>query len=152
MEWYDKVLDKLDKVKPRGELKWSACCPVHDDNNPSMNIAVIDHKLLMYCFACGAKGDSVIESIGLTSRDLFEPGHHDTNVYTTKYDNAYWQLKRTQEADDWRIALHEVALETGGRITHKEHQAYVEALARRKNRAAQGIHQVVLQNHKQDFI
>ena len=37
-----------------------ACCPFHDDKNPSMKL----NKDYFYCFGCGATGDV----IGLTAR------------------------------------------------------------------------------------
>jgi DNA primase len=40
IEWYSPVLDRLDKVRQLGTHKWTACCPVHDDSNPSMSVSL----------------------------------------------------------------------------------------------------------------
>ena len=68
----EELLARLDKVKSTGNRKWTACCPVHGDKNPSMSIKEEkDGKVLCYCFACGAKGVEVVESVGLPVSVLF---------------------------------------------------------------------------------
>jgi DNA primase len=44
------ILPKLKKAK-RDQNGWTACCPAHDDKNPSLAIAVEDKKILFKCFA-----------------------------------------------------------------------------------------------------
>lgn len=48
-----------------------ACCPVHDDKNPSMAIKDDGDKILIRCFGCGAGAHEIVEAIGLTLNDLF---------------------------------------------------------------------------------
>ena len=69
----DKVLSYLDKVKPSGANNWKACCPAHDDKNPSLAITeTSDGTILLKCWAgCTAQG--IVSAIGLELRDLF-PG------------------------------------------------------------------------------
>ncbi len=74
------VLSKLEKVRPRGRNRWSACCPAHDDQRPSLSVREAeDGKALIYCFA-GCKTVDVVQAIGLSMADLFVPGdnapHH----------------------------------------------------------------------------
>lgn len=69
----DKVLSCLDKVKPAGAGKWKACCPAHDDKNPSLAITeTSDGTVLLKCWA-GCTAKSIVSAIGLELRDLF-PG------------------------------------------------------------------------------
>lgn len=143
--WYDQVLDRLDKVRRRGEESWIACCPVHDDKNPSMTVSVKDRKLLMYCFACGAKGDSVVESIGLSTGALFE----DSQEFDA---DPHYLLKKTQEDDDFLIAIYQSAKRSGERIRYKDHKAYMEAMARRQNRTEAGIAQTIIPETREDFL
>ena len=145
MSWYDQVLDRLDKVRRRGEESWTACCPVHNDTNPSMTVSVKDRKLLMYCFACGAKGDSVVESIGLKPGALFQDRQ--------EFDDAeHYLLKATQEDDDFLIAIYQSAKRNGERIRYKDHKAYMEAMARRQNRTEAGIAQTIIPETREDFL
>ena len=145
LSWYDQVLDRLDKVRRRGEESWTACCPVHNDTNPSMTVSVKDRKLLMYCFACGAKGDSVVESIGLKPGALFQDRQ--------EFDDAeHYLLKATQEDDDFLIAIYQSAKRNGERIRYKDHKAYMEAMARRQNRTEAGIAQTIIPETREDFL
>lgn len=71
----EKVLGRLDKVKPAGANKWKACCPAHDDKDPSLSISEgIDGKALLHCWA-GCEARDIAAAIGLELRDLF-PGDH----------------------------------------------------------------------------
>ena len=40
-----------------------ACCPFHDDKNPSMKL----NEEYFYCFGCGATGDVIDFKIGRAS-------------------------------------------------------------------------------------
>jgi hypothetical protein len=68
----EELLDKLEKVRSTGKDKWTACCPVHGDKNPSMSVAETDGRVLCHCFACGANGLDVVEALGLPKSVLFE--------------------------------------------------------------------------------
>lgn len=67
----DVLLSRLSKVKQTGRDKWIACCPAHDDKNPSLTIRELDDgRILIHCFGgCGAC--DVVESLGLAMTDLF---------------------------------------------------------------------------------
>lgn len=67
----EKVLNRLEKVKTTGRNKWMACCPAHDDRNPSLGIGEgNDGRVLLNCWA-GCTAAEVVEAIGLELRDLF---------------------------------------------------------------------------------
>lgn len=69
----DKVLNRLDKVKPAGANKWKACCPAHDDKHPSLAISeTSEGVVLLKCWA-GCTTKEIVSAIGLELRDLF-PG------------------------------------------------------------------------------
>lgn len=76
----DPILQSLHKVKQTGEGRWIACCPVHDDKNPSMTITEKDESVLIYCHSCGANGKDVCEALGLDPFILFgkefKPGNY----------------------------------------------------------------------------
>ena len=66
-----RVLDRLQKVRRKGEGQYMACCPAHDDKSPSLSVAESqDGRVLIKCFGgCGAL--DVITAIGLDWDDLF---------------------------------------------------------------------------------
>lgn len=53
---------------------WSACCPAHDDREPSLSISEgVDRKVLLYCFAGCEKGNVIA---ALKSRGLWGKNGH----------------------------------------------------------------------------
>jgi len=148
-EWYSPVLDRLDKLKQLGTNKWTACCPVHDDSNPSMSVSLADtpegQKLLFYCFSCGAKGDNVIESLGLKIGDLFERSKEFT-------PDRHYLLQKTVDADDFSILIYETDKAKGRKIRYKDHKEYVAAMARRELRTALDIPQTIIEVETDGFL
>lgn len=69
----ESFLSKLEKVKRRGHGKWMACCPVHQERNPSLSIKDDNGKIIMMCFGCGANGVDVAGAIGVDLSELFPP-------------------------------------------------------------------------------
>jgi hypothetical protein len=66
----DKVLSRLTKVRSAGKDKWTACCPSHDDSDPSLSISVVpDGRILMHCHGRCDIND-VISAMGLQLSDL----------------------------------------------------------------------------------
>ena len=71
----EKVLGRLDKVKQAGAGQWKACCPGHDDKDPSLSIREADDgKVLLHCWA-GCTAAEITAAIGLELRDLFPCEH-----------------------------------------------------------------------------
>jgi len=64
----DTVLERLQKVR-KSSRGFSACCPAHQDKDPSLSIAEGDDgRVLLYCFA-GCDYESIMAAIGLTTAD-----------------------------------------------------------------------------------
>src|SRR5262249_41665976 len=65
------VLSRLRGVRKTAE-GWDALCPAHDDQRPSLGIAVTeDGKVLLNCRSQGCSAGLICKAIGLTLRDLF---------------------------------------------------------------------------------
>jgi DNA primase len=65
------LLERLDRVHQTGAKKWMACCPAHDDRNPSLSVSEgRDGRVLVHCFA-GCSVDEVLRALQLTLRDLY---------------------------------------------------------------------------------
>ena len=68
----DGLLSRLSKVKGRIG-SWVACCPAHQDRNPSMTIRETeDGKILLHCFA-GCSVAEIAGAVGFDLSDLFPP-------------------------------------------------------------------------------
>jgi len=55
----------LEKVKWHGDHNFSACCPAHNDRNPSFSVSDVNGKTLVKCFS-GCTQEGVINAL----RDL----------------------------------------------------------------------------------
>jgi hypothetical protein len=69
----EKTLLQLQRVRQRQDGQWSACCPAHDDNGPSLSVRETpDGSVLIHCFA-GCDVTEIVAAIGLEVADLFPP-------------------------------------------------------------------------------
>jgi len=67
----DNVLARLEKVKRTGSGTYIACCPSHEDKNPSLSIRDLpDGRILIHCFA-GCDIYSILASIDMEIDALF---------------------------------------------------------------------------------
>ena len=70
----DLILQRLKKVRKTKPGQWMACCPAHDDKNPSLSLFENnDGRILLHCFA-GCGGSDIVSAIGLTLADLYPDG------------------------------------------------------------------------------
>lgn len=66
-----RLIERLDGVRARGDGKWMACCPAHPDKSPSLSIRETDiGTVLLHCFA-GCATDDVLGAVGLEFSDLY---------------------------------------------------------------------------------
>lgn len=63
------LLTRLEKVR-KTSSGYVACCPAHDDKNPSMTVTEREGRILLHCFA-GCEPDSILDALGLKWGDLF---------------------------------------------------------------------------------
>jgi hypothetical protein len=67
----NKILDRLERVRPVGPSRWMAACPAHEDKTPSLSIRELnDGRILLHDFG-GCETADVLGAIGLQLRDLF---------------------------------------------------------------------------------
>jgi hypothetical protein len=100
----------IARALPKGRrLKYgkgyTACCPAHEDSNPSLAIREVDGKILLHCHA-GCSQRDVIEA--LKARGLWEPSKENTNMnrriiaeynYTDAAGNLLYQVVRFEPKD-----------------------------------------------------
>ncbi len=67
---YHAIFQNLELLRQRGDGKWSARCPAHDDRGPSLSIELADDRILLHCFA-GCQVESICEALGCRVGDLF---------------------------------------------------------------------------------
>jgi putative DNA primase/helicase len=64
---------------------WQACCPAHDDSNPSLSIGYTDDKVLLCCFA-GCTFDAICAALMLKPAELFCGERWGNSPITDVYD------------------------------------------------------------------
>ena len=101
-----------------------ACCPVHNDKNPSMTITETDDgKVLAHCFSCGARGTDVVEALGLPQSELFSGG------FTGTYD-AKHKIRKYMLEDSMVVSIYEQEKRDGKYLTHADFKRYKLAKSR----------------------
>ena len=74
MQPLEKVLSRVPNHQRSGK-GYKACCPAHDDRDPSLSISVGDDgRVLLKCFA-GCRAETIVNALGLTMADLFSDRH-----------------------------------------------------------------------------
>ncbi len=69
-----KFLKLLRGVTHSWGTQYSALCPAHGDNSPSLSVSEGDDgRILVYCH-CGCTLEEIVEAMGLTPADLFPGG------------------------------------------------------------------------------
>ena len=122
------ILPRLEKVRNCGNGKYLACCPAHDDRDPSLAVRVTNGgKILLHCFA-GCSALDIVNSIGMTLGDLFPEGR---DVHWLGGFDRYKQKKREEavERDRLVLAMADEDRRNGKRLSQadlkRERQAYM---------------------------
>ena len=69
----DEIVSRLEKAKRTGRGNWLACCPAHDDKNPSLTLhEAEDGRILVQCFA-GCGFEEIVGAVGLGWDPWFPP-------------------------------------------------------------------------------
>jgi hypothetical protein len=69
----DRMLERLQAVRRVGDRRWTARCPAHPDQTPSLSLREADSgALLVKCWG-GCEAHEVVAALGLTLADLFPP-------------------------------------------------------------------------------
>jgi hypothetical protein len=77
----DAFLSRCEKVRATGNGTWIACCPSHEDKNPSMTVRELDdQRVLVHCFA-GCSVEEILGAVGLEFDALF-PDDQPKSDYT----------------------------------------------------------------------
>src|SRR5262245_1386342 len=66
----DRVLSLLSGVRSRGNDRWVALCPAHEDHTPSLSPTQKPGRLLLQCWA-GCHIVAIVEALGINISDLF---------------------------------------------------------------------------------
>jgi hypothetical protein len=67
----EAFLSRCNKTRETGRGTWIACCPAHEDKNPSMTVRELDDgRVLVHCFS-GCSVEEILGAVGLDFDALF---------------------------------------------------------------------------------
>lgn len=67
----EAFLSRCEKVRATVNGTWIACCPGHEDKNPSMTVRELeDGRVLVHCFA-GCDVEQILGAVGMDFDALF---------------------------------------------------------------------------------
>ncbi len=66
-----RVLSSLKPFSGR-DGQWQACCPAHDDKNPSLSVSQGRNGKVLLCCHAGCEIEQITAALGIEVRDLFE--------------------------------------------------------------------------------
>ena len=118
----DNLLNRLEKVKAKRANQWVACCPAHQDQSPSLAIALTqDGRILLNCWA-GCSALDVITAVGLDWSALFPPKDN--------YKSIMEHLKpKRGSVDDYVVAAYDSDMSRGKKVSQTDKQRFREALS-----------------------
>lgn len=67
----EQLLTRLEGVRARGDGRWLARCPAHEDRSPSLTIRQASDKILIFCWA-SCSPIEICSAIGLSLADLYD--------------------------------------------------------------------------------
>lgn len=95
-----EFIKHFNSVKCTNKNNYMAKCPCHNDKNASLSISEENGKILLHCFA-GCDTQTIINSIGLTMKDLFIEENKIKNdilekeyYYTDENENNLYKCMR----------------------------------------------------------
>ncbi len=78
MSTADAILARLDKVRQTAGNRWMACCPAHEDRDPSLSIRKLPNgRVLIHDFG-GCQTEEILDAISLDWRALFPEQERQT--------------------------------------------------------------------------
>lgn len=105
----EEILERLRKVKRTGRNNWLACCPAHDDNNPSLTLHESDTGLIVARCHAECSFESIVEGVGLGWEPWFPPkqkGDYSTPI-KRPFPAADVLRALADEADILCVVLHD---------------------------------------------
>ena len=130
----DTILSRLHKVRATTRDSWIACCPAHEDHNPSMSIRLIpgDGRILMHCFA-GCSIDEILDALGCEMSEIMppiEPRHisHFLKPLRQKFYPA--DILRMMHNEAVIVGLAAIDIKNGKPLSEQDHERLIKAISR----------------------
>ncbi len=122
-------LNRLHKVKSSGRDSWMACCPAHEDKNPSMKIDIKNDKILIKCWT-GCSVEDILGAVGMDFSDILpdKPLYHRSSGTTPMLSSA--DALRIVKYEAAIIMMYGQDLNAGKTVSEDDRQRFVLAVER----------------------
>lgn len=121
------ILSRLDRHIPSGKNRYVACCPAHDDRDPSLSITEAhDGRVLIHCFA-GCDALSIVEALGLELSDLYPP---ELPNYQINQKPLIRNREAVKSVDHWVLDIAKAKRAEGKKLSPQDLQREREAFLR----------------------
>jgi hypothetical protein len=108
----------LDALRSRGKVtqkgkEWIACCPAHDDSEPSLSVTTGDNdKVLVTCRSQGCSWEAIASALGLPESAFFRSDGKASAEKWIDYDNPvaiylFENANRTPAYQHWRLNVYD---------------------------------------------
>lgn len=119
----ETIFDRAEGVKRSGDsgLKWSYCCPAHEDSHQSGRITLnpVTGKVSLTCYV-GCSIDAIVAALGITKSDLYLDNHDSSSSYPRVYSPPKTTLgKAADKKSPQKIS--EELLAVAQRTTFEQH-------------------------------
>ena len=123
------LLNRLQKVKSSGRDSWMACCPAHDDKNPSMKIDIKNDKILIKCWS-GCSVEDILGAVGMEFSDIMpdKPLYHRSSGTNPMLSSA--DALRIVKYEAAIIMMYGQDLKAGKEVSEDDRQRFVLAVER----------------------
>ena len=123
------LLNRLQKVKSSGRDSWMACCPAHEDKNPSMKIDIKNDKILIKCWT-GCSVEDILGAVGMDFSDILpdKPLYHRSSGSTPMLSSA--DALRIVKYEAAIIMMYGQDLKAGKTVSEDDRQRFVLAVER----------------------
>ncbi len=121
------LLDQLHKVRQTGNGQYIACCPSHEDKNPSLAIRNDNGKILLRCFA-GCSAHEIVSAVGLSLSNLFPQESIDSKPIKNPFPAA--NVLRCIQSEAMIVVVAACNIANGMPLSNEDLQRLVLACSR----------------------
>src|SRR5574344_1995951 len=91
---FDNIIS-LIKARKGNDNNYNGLCPCHDDRQASLSVKLLEDKIVMNCFGCGADFTDLTRALGYEPKDLYildDKYAVEKKYSTSSRKNAYRKL------------------------------------------------------------
>lgn len=121
-------LDKVEKLPPQQhQARYKACCPAHDDKNPSLSVTLSQRDtILLRCWS-GCSVEEIVSAVGMDMQDLFPKDTRVHHVGKERRPFSADQAAKVIAADAMLVAAVIARVRSGDKVSTEDMNAIIDA-------------------------